>query len=60
VAGEAVTKHEMTTLVQFLCSLPISSRLDSSLTWVSIRNLSTGEKNGRIGHHPSAPADQSR
>jgi hypothetical protein len=25
------TNHDMTTSVQFLCSLPISSRLDSSL-----------------------------
>ena len=25
------TNHDMTTLVQFLCSFPISSHLDSSL-----------------------------
>jgi hypothetical protein len=27
----ARARHDMTTSVQFLCSLPISSRLDSSL-----------------------------
>ena len=40
--------------------LPQQVRRREKHLWLSIRNLSTGEKNGRIGHHPSAPAGHSR